>query len=60
MMRYVACPHAWSDDEDAGRTLATQVHEPDEPRPVKTGLVDQFGHDIYRVPERRPIGFRLR
>ena len=59
-MKYISRPRAWDEDEDAGRTLATQVHEPADALPVKTGLVDQHGHDIYRVPERNPIGFRFR
>ena len=57
-MRYVTRPRASYDDDRIWPEQVT-VHVPDE-QPVKTGLVDQHGHDIYRVPERNPIGFRLR
>ena len=31
---------------------------PEEPEPVDTGLLDQFGEPIKRRPVRHPIGFR--
>jgi hypothetical protein len=29
-------------------------------KPEDTGLLDQFGERLYRLPEREPIGFRSR
>ena len=33
----------------------TVLHDDDEPQ--RTGLIDQHGVPIYRVPTRRPVGF---
>ncbi len=43
------------DDQPIADTV--YVHD-DEPQ--KTGLLDQYGRPLYRMPERNPIGFRLR
>ena len=60
--RYVTKPRSWDDWNDTASVGPDQrmvVHEVED-GPVKTGLVDQHGHDIYRVPERHAIGFRLK
>ena len=46
----------WSSDEI--RHGSIEVHEPKEDGPQETGLVDQHGNELMRLPdERRPIGF---
>jgi len=64
MTRYIAIPRSHpksivSDDwVNWGGTLLTNVtvHDRDEV-PVKTGLVDAHGTDLYRLPQPRKIGF---
>lgn len=63
MIRYVARPRrlrAYWDDEadiDSAAARSLTVHEPKD-EPQETGLVDQHGNDLMRLPaERRPIGF---
>lgn len=63
MKRYAPRPRrlrAYWDDEadlDGEATRSMTVHEPkDEPR--ETGLLDQHGNELMRLPpDRRPIGF---
>lgn len=54
----------WLDAWEADHDDKTRPANPDvycvEDAPIRTGLVDADGNSIYRVPERRPIGFRLR
>lgn len=59
MPRYVtrdAPPAAYYDDETPllGSTITVYAEERE---PVRTGLVDQHGTPIFRVPERIPFGF---
>lgn len=46
----------WWDAHRGTDALARTVHE-DDVAPVKTGLVDAAGRDLFRVVERIPIGF---
>lgn len=54
-MKYVALASV----DEWHQPAAETVYETDE-MPRKTGLLDQYGRPLYRVPERQPIGFRLR
>lgn len=66
MKRYaprVAAPRAFWDDfcswssRDARKDGIT-VHEPRQDEPAETGLFDQHGNPLMRLPDRRrPIGF---
>lgn len=55
---YVTMPTAarWSDWIDAENYLARTVHE-QEPERRDTGLLDAAGVKLWRVEEKRPIGF---
>lgn len=48
-----------AEDEDEWRTneRSITVHE-SENEPVETGLLDRNGVMIYRVSDKRPIGFK--
>lgn len=60
MIRYVAISPrrraraCW--DDDAPQMIAQVVHETLDD-PVNTGLVDADGTPLYRISEKRPIGF---
>jgi hypothetical protein len=64
--RYVtraSADDAWRGDWDAGdphRTAITVV-EPHHEQPQDTGLLDQYGNELYRLPDvNRPVGFLSR
>lgn len=48
-------------DEDGMQQIAgaDTVFEPSDDMPVRTGLLDLNGTPLYRLPDRRPIGFNL-
>lgn len=58
--RYVSGIRIRSDfdewDADASQSLARTVHE-EERQPIRTGLLDHHGNDIYAMDEADPIGF---
>ena len=60
--RYIAKPRQWwsheLEEEMAAPTTITIVEADHEPQ--ETGLLDSHGNPLYRVPKRRPIGFRLK
>ena len=60
MNRYITKPHArWCDDLECevAEPGPLVVFEPDgDPQP--TGLLDAHGNELYRVSDRRPIGYR--
>lgn len=46
----------WSSGD--ARKGSIDVHEPRQDEPAETGLLDQHGNPLMRLPdERRPIGF---
>jgi hypothetical protein len=64
MTRYVVRPRAagWDTFSDWSRADARRdgivVHEPRQDGPAETGLYDQHGNPLMRLPdEPRPIGF---
>ena len=56
--RYIVKPRMASLDDglDAENYLARTVFEPD-PAPVRTGLLDARGNELFAVVEIGPIGF---
>lgn len=54
--RYVA----WRSHSEWGWQDRPTTHViEDDPTPIRTGLLDQHGTPLYRMPERVPLGFDL-
>lgn len=58
-MKYVAIPRKASDYFDEGPILEGRTVYIDE-EPVRTGLYDANGTELYRVSERIEPGFKVR
>ena len=60
--RYITKPRQWwsheLEEEMAAPTTITIVEETDDP--IETGLLDRHGNPLYRVRERRPMGFKVK
>lgn len=56
-MKYLSKParQYWEESWQEPKTSITVIEEDD--RPQDTGLLDADGNRLYRVKERRPIGF---
>lgn len=54
-MKYLWCEELESEVPDPPHIT---VHEDDTPQP--TGLLDEHGNELYRVPERIQMGFRAK
>lgn len=55
--RYVTRPRAWMDVWGQYMPMPT-VTVTEDRDPIPTGLLDQHGERIYRVPETVPMGFQ--
>ena len=53
-MRYVSIANVGEWDQPAADT----VYEAEQ-KPEKTGLLDQYGTPLYRMPEKKQIGFQI-
>jgi len=60
MRRYVTRPKAFVSESHTPEYQPTVTVYEAEPAPMATGLLDQFGQQIYRVDEKEPIGFNLK
>jgi hypothetical protein len=48
-------------EEPSGERQSIEVVEPKQEHPAETGLLDQHGNELFRVPdEPRPAGFLAR
>ncbi len=60
MQRYVTIrPRAWDSCTNNMSPRPSETVFESDPTPTQTGLYDQHGVPIYRVPDRVPLGFDL-